>query len=65
MNLHQVDDSFQKHNEDIDKVKLKTEEIIKANAKRMNVMKNWKNDIRDNIMKVRNEFVSWVDSFTN
>jgi hypothetical protein len=31
----------------------------------MNVMKNWKNEIRSTIMTVRNEFVDWVDAFTN
>ena len=31
----------------------------------MNVMKNWKNEIRNVIMSVRNEFVDWVDAFTN
>ena len=30
----------------------------------MNVMKNWKNEIRNSIMRVRNEFVDWVDIFT-
>jgi hypothetical protein len=30
----------------------------------MNVMKNWKNEIRNSIMRVRNEFVEWVDTFT-
>jgi hypothetical protein len=28
-------------------------------------MKNWKNEIRNVIMSVRNEFVDWVDAFTN
>jgi hypothetical protein len=27
-------------------------------------MKNWKNEIRNSIMRVRNEFVDWVDIFT-
>ena len=30
----------------------------------MNVLKNWKNEIRNSIMRVRNEFVEWVDTFT-
>ena len=30
----------------------------------MNVMKNWKKEIRNSIMRVRNEFVEWVDTFT-
>lgn len=28
-------------------------------------MKKWKLDIRSNLINVRNEFVSWVDTFTN
>jgi hypothetical protein len=31
----------------------------------MDIMKRWKNDIRTNLIKVRNEFVNWVDSFTH
>lgn len=27
-------------------------------------MKGWKHVIRDSLMKVRNDFVEWVDSFT-
>lgn len=57
MNLHLVDGSFQKHLEEFDKIKAKSEEIIRTNSKRMNVMKNWKNEIRNSIMHVRNEFV--------
>ena len=28
-------------------------------------MKKWKLDIRSNLINVRNEFVGWVDFFTN
>lgn len=28
-------------------------------------MKKWKQEIRSNLINVRNEFVDWVDSFTN
>lgn len=31
----------------------------------MDLMKKWKMDIRSNLISVRNEFVDWVDSFTN
>ena len=65
MNLHLVNDSFQKHLEDFDRVKAHTEDLIRSNSKRMNVMKDWKNEIRSSIMAVRNEFVEWVDTFTN
>lgn len=64
MNLHLVDGSFQKHLEEFDQIKAKSEDIIRTNSSRMNVMKNWKNEIRNSIMRVRNEFVEWVDTFT-
>ena len=64
MNLHLVDGSFQKHLEEFDQIKAKSEDIIRSNSKRMNVMKSWKNEIRNSIMRVRNEFVEWVDIFT-
>ncbi len=31
----------------------------------MDPLKKWKQDIRANLVKVRNEFVDWVDCFTN
>ena len=30
----------------------------------MNVMKNWKNQIRSTMMQVKSEFVDWIDTFT-
>jgi hypothetical protein len=54
MNLHLVDDNFQKHLEDFDRIKARSEETIRVNSQRMNVMKDWKNKIRTTIMKVRN-----------
>jgi hypothetical protein len=56
---------FQKNLEEFDQIKTKTAEIIKNNSKKMDIMKNWKKDIRNTIMKVRNEFVDWVDTFTH
>ena len=64
-NLHYVSDNFQKYLEEFDQIKANTAEIIKNNSKKMDIMKNWKKDIRSTIVKVRNEFVDWIDTFTN
>jgi hypothetical protein len=51
--------------EEFDQIKQNTFDLILENSKKMDVMKNWKNQIRNSLIKVRNDFVSWVDSFTN
>ncbi len=64
MNLHFVSDNFQKNLEEFDKIKVYIEGVISSNCKKVNLMKNWKNDIRKTIMAVRNDFVEWIDTFT-
>ena len=45
-------------------IKARTAEIIKKDEKKMDLMKNWKNQIRRSLIKTRNDFVDWVDVFT-
>lgn len=63
--MHYVDDNFQKHLEEFDRIKAYSADVIKSNAPKMDPMRKWKNEIRGNLINVRNEFVSWVDTFTN
>jgi gas vesicle protein len=60
-----LDDNYQKTIEEFDRIKQCTADAINQNAKRVNAMKSWKNDIRSTVMKVRDDFVSWVDGFTS
>jgi len=62
--LHFVDDNYQSKLEDFDRIKARTAEIIKKDEKKMDLMKNWKNQIRKSLIKTRNDFVDWVDVFT-
>lgn len=60
-----VNDSYQKHLEDFDRIKQNAADLIRDNTKRMGVMRDWKTHIRSILMAVRSEFIEWVDSFTN
>lgn len=62
--LHFVDGNYQSKLEDFDRIKARTAEIIKKDEKKMDLMKNWKNQIRRSLIKTRNDFVDWVDVFT-
>lgn len=59
-----MDDNYQRKLEEFDRIKAKTAEIIKKDEKKMDIMKNWKNQIRKSLIKTRNDFVDWVDVFT-
>jgi hypothetical protein len=60
-----VDDNYQKQLEEFDRIKTWTADIISKNVKKLDVMKNWKREIRTKLVKVRNDFVGWIDNFTN
>ena len=55
-----VNDSYQKHLEDFDRIKQNAADLIRDNTKRMGVMRDWKTHIRSILMAVRSEFVEWV-----
>jgi len=50
--------------EEFERIKQSTADIIKKNNGKMEIMKNWKADIRKCLIQVRNEFIKWVDTFT-
>ena len=50
--------------EEFEKIKQSTADIIKTNRGKMELMKNWKGEIRKCIITVRNDFIKWVDNIT-
>jgi hypothetical protein len=51
--------------EDFERIKHFTAEQVELNTTKMNVMKNWRQEIRRILINVRSEFIQWVDNFTN
>lgn len=51
--------------EDFERIKHYTAEQVEFSSTKMNIMKNWRQEIRRILINVRSEFIQWVDSFTN
>ena len=59
-----IDKQFKKDMEQFEKVKEKAARVIKTDQGKMNMMKNWRKEIRHMLVRVRTEFVKWIDNFT-
>jgi hypothetical protein len=51
--------------EDFERIKGLTVTIIKAKAGQLDPIKNWKAEIRKNLISVRDSFIQWIENFTN
>ena len=60
-----VSDNYKQQLQEFDQIKNTTHEVIRESSTKMDLMKIWKNRIRTTLIKVRNDFVGWIDSFTN
>lgn len=60
-----VNDNYKQQLQEFDQIKNTTHEVIRESSTKMDLMKIWKNRIRTTLIKVRNDFVGWIDSFTN
>eukprot|EP00347_Sterkiella_histriomuscorum_P020526 403337466 len=51
--------------EDYERIKNLAADVIKENNSSMNLMKQWKAEIRKALMNVREQFLLWIDNMTN
>ena len=51
--------------EDFERIKHFAAEQVQFSEKKMNIMKNWRQEIRKILINVRNDFIQWIDNFTN
>jgi small nuclear ribonucleoprotein (snRNP)-like protein len=50
---------------DFDDIRQMTMESIRTNRDNVNIMRNWKEEIRGTLMTVRDEFMNLIDDYTD
>ena len=49
---------------DFDDIRQLTMDSIRTNGKNINIMRDWKENIRSTLLDVRNEFIQLIDEYT-
>ena len=49
---------------DFDDIRQLTMESIRTNRKNVNIMRDWKDKIRNTLLEVRSEFIAAIDDYT-
>lgn len=60
-----IDKNIKKEMEEFESIKILTAEVIKCYAGQGAPIKNWKQQIRKTLIRVREKFIDWVESFIN
>ena len=51
--------------EEFEQIKAYTAKAIVENEPNISIIHKWKEGIRDTLVKVKNEYVEWIENFTN
>ena len=51
--------------EEFESIKSYTQKAIVENEVNKSIIKEWKEGIRDTLIQVKEQFVDWIDNFTN
>ena len=63
--LHYIDKRYKKQLEEFESIKSYTYKAIQENEVNKAIIKEWKEGIRDTLIQVKEQFVDWIDNFTN
>ena len=63
--LHYIDKKYKKQLEEFEAIKEYTCKAIVENEPSIHIIKDWKENIRQTLIEVKNEFTDWIDTFTN
>jgi len=63
--LHYIDKKYKNQLEEFEQIKSYTAKAILENEPNISIIHNWKEGIRDTLVKVKNEYVEWIENFTN
>lgn len=63
--LHYIDKRYKKQLEEFEAIKAFAMKAIVENGPNTSIIKEWKEAIRDTLIKVKSEFIEWIDNFTN
>lgn len=60
-----IDKRFKKEMEDFETIKETTAKSVRDNTSNATLIRDWKRAMRRTLLDVRQQFVDWIDSFTN
>lgn len=63
--LHYIDKKYKSQLEEFEQIKSYTAKAILENEPNISIIRRWKEGIRDTLVKVKNEYIEWIESFTN
>ena len=63
--LHYIDKKYKAQLEEFEQIKAYTVKAIIENEPNTSIIRRWKEGIRDTLVKVKNEYIEWIESFTN
>lgn len=63
--LHYIDKKYKNQLEEFEQIKAYTAKAIIENEQNIHIIHKWKEGIRDTLVKVKNEYIEWIESFTN
>lgn len=63
--LHYIDKKYKSQLEEFEQIKAYTAKAIVENQPNISIIRNWKEGIRDTLVKVKQEYIEWIESFTN
>ena len=63
--LHYIDKKYKNQLEEFEQIKAYTAKAIVENEPNISIIRKWKEGIRDTLVKVKNEYIEWIENFTN
>ena len=63
--LHYIDKKYKNQLEEFEQIKAYTAKAITENEPNISIIRKWKEGIRDTLVKVKNEYIEWIENFTN
>ena len=59
-----IDKKFKIEMEEFERIKELTADLIKSQSGKVDMMRHWRGEIRKILINVREQFIKWVDNFT-
>ena len=63
--LQYIDKSYKKQLEEFENIKSFAAKAICENAPNIHIIAEWKGQIRDTLIKVKDKYIEWIETFTN
>ena len=63
--LQYIDKKYKRQLEEFEKIKEYAAKAIKENAPHIHIIAEWKAQIRDTLIKVKEKYIEWIEIFTN